>query len=467
MVVLKFGGTSVADAQPIARAAAIVARQQGPRIVVVSALAGVTDRLLQAAALARAGRAPAARGVLDGIVQRHHSIAATFSNPPSPALTTFINSVFDEGVQLLEEAGAERRLERAALDRLLAVGELMSSRVATLALEAGGVAAAWVDPRRVIATTGDHSRAQVLLEATTANVAREVLPFVADGRVVVTGGFVGTGPDGATTTLGRGGSDVTAAALGVSARASEVQIWTDVDGVLTADPRLVRQAFTVAEMSFEGARDLAFFGAKVLHPGTLDVAARGPVAVRVLNSRNPAATGTRVTSAAAASRTPVTFACRRALHTVLVTPRSGNASSLLHSATTLVEPVVPAPILVETADGRLFAGFDDAMSAGDFAAALKDVGDIRMVRDTAALAVVNDASQPASDSAEVPAAIDDLHVYAIGRPPGGRTTLFVLDDVDLAGAMNRLHDASYPAPDAPTSGHAANGSETPSTGACS
>ena len=268
-------------------------------------------------------------------------------------------------------------------------------------------------------------------------------PLLHEKQVVVTGGFVGSGPDGATTTLGRGGSDVTAAALGVCLGASEVQIWTDVNGVLTADPRVVATAQTVPHLSFGDARDLAIYGAKVLHPGMLDVAVQGPVPVRVLSSRRPEAPATLV-SGEAAARTPIALACRRALHAVLVTPRSGAASALLDDAATLVERLAPPPVLVEATDGRILAAFDDAMSAEDFAAALNDVGNVEAVPDAAALAVVVTGTHPGEVESDVAAALDGTNVHGVGRPRGRPTLILLLDDADLPAAMNRVHDLFYP-----------------------
>jgi aspartate kinase len=447
MVVLKFGGTSVADAQPIARAAANVARQEGERVVVTSALAGVTDRLLQAAALAREGRAQVAGAVLDGLAQRHRHIAASFESPLSSTFSSTIDTLHHDAAEILSRAGTERTIDAPALDRLLATGELMAGSLIAQALSRHGVPAVWVDPRQVMATSGDHGRATVHLRETADSVARHVTPLLREKQVVVTGGSVGSGPDGATTTLGRGGSDVTAAALGVCLGASEVQIWTHVNGVLTADPRIVPKAQTVPQLSFDNARDLACYGARVLHPGTLDVAMQGPVPVRVLSSRRPEAPDTRVSSEASSAGTPIALACRRALHAVMVTPRAGAASALLDDAATLVERLAPPPILVEATDGRVLAAFDDAMSAEDFAAALRDVGDAEAIPDAAALAVVVIGSHPGDVESDVAAALDGATVHGVGRPRGRQTLILLLDDADLPAAMNRVHDLFYAAQD--------------------
>jgi aspartate kinase len=460
MIVMKFGGTSVADAQPIVRVAAIVARQADDKIVVVSALAGVTDRLVQVGSLACAGRADAALGVLDGLVRRHHAIASALpdSPPSTSALSDFLDSVRHDVASLIARVAADRQAAPWALDAVLAAGELMASRLVAHALERLGVASTWVDPRQLLQTDDAHGRAAVDLAATAPRLERHVRPLLADGRVPVTGGFVGATLDGRTTTLGRGGSDVTAAVLGVGLDAAEVQIWTDVNGVLAADPRVVRDPRGVPRLSFGEAYDLAFFGAKVLHPDTLAVAAVRQVPVRVLNSRRPDAEGTLV-GAPVGDRQPhpVAFACRRRVTVAMLTPRAGTAQSLLDDALGIVRRLSPRPVLAITLDGRVAAAFDDAMAAADFAAGVQDVAGVDVLRDLAVLAAVADAIGDAPGATDDMAdGLDGLTIHALARTPSARAVLAILDDADLPTAMERLHDRYAPlstpqaSPDDPT-----------------
>jgi aspartate kinase len=455
MVVMKFAGTSIADAHPIVRVASIVARQAGPRVVVVSALAGVTDRLLQVGSLTRSGRADLARGVLERLVRRHHAIASALPDPPSSrsALSELLGMLHDDVASLVSRAAADRHVEPWALDRILAAGELMASRLMAHALQRLGVASAWVDPRQVIETDDAHGCAAVDLAATAMRLERHVRPLVTGGRVPVMGGFVGATPDGRTTTLGRGGSDVTAAVLGVGLGASEVQIWTDVDGVLAADPRVVRQPRRVPTLSFGEARDLAFFGAKVLHPGTLDVAVTRQVPVRVLNSRRPEVQGTLVGPPVSdRSRGPVAVACRRRVSVLMMTPRAGAAQTLLEDLLGLVQRLAPQPVLAVTLDGRVVGAFDDAMAAADVAAGVQDVADVQTHRELAVLAAVADAiCETPGVADQLISALEDLTIYAVARTPSGCAVVAVLDDADLPEAMARLHDRYAPAsaPEAP------------------
>ena len=441
MVVLKFGGTSVADAQPIARAAEAVAREAAPRAVVVSALAGVTDRLAQIARVASDGRANIALGVLDRLVQRHHDLATQFPGPTPAALTHLLDEHRATAEHVVRSAAASRSMPPPLMDELLATGELMSSSVVASAFERLGLRATAVDARQVIATDDQHTAAVPAIDATRERVDASVGPLLADGAIPVVGGFVGSTRDGVTTTLGRGGSDVTAALLGVCLRAREVQIWTDVDGVLDADPRLVRRARTIAHLSFGEAGDLARFGAKVLHPSTIDVVVAHAVPVRVLNSRRPDGAGTLVDDAPQFRPAPIAMACRRGLVTVAATPRSGSAGALTQDVAALIGVASPAPIVVTTTDGHTVVVVDDPAQAADLSASLQDVADVRVARDAGLIAVVGDAACGRPDAAaEVLAALDGLTVDAASTAMSARTIVLFVDDADVPEAMARLHE---------------------------
>jgi aspartate kinase len=443
MVVMKFGGTSIADSQPIVRVASIVGRQAGDRVVVVSALAGVTDRLAQVGALARSGRADAARGVIDGLVRRHRAVAAALAMPPASTseLSDYLDTLRDDVTSLVARAAGDEHTETWVLDAILAAGELMASRLVAHAFEALGIQAAWVDPRQLLVTDSAHGAATVEHPATAERLERQVRPLVGRGRVPVIGGFVGASHDGRTTTLGRGGSDVTAAVLGILLGAAEIQIWTDVDGVLAADPRVVRQPRHVPRLSFAEARELAFLGAKVLHPGTLDVAAVRRVPVRVLNSRRPEADGTLVAGASGPQQIPVALACRRDLSVLTMTPRSVTPQALLEDALGLLQRCSPQPVVAVTIDGCVVAAFDDRHVAADFAASVQDVADLRMHGDCAVLAAVAETIATSPSAADdVVATLDGLTVHALARTPSTHAVIAILDDADLPDAMARLHD---------------------------
>jgi aspartate kinase len=306
MVTLKFGGTSVADAPALRRLRAIVGAVAGERVVVVSALSGVTDQLLALSRAAEAGRLADALSGIQRLRQRHEAISEVIDGDDRRARALAdVAEHWTDLEALVRAVSILRSAAPAFRDAIVSCGELASSRLVAAALADGGVPAAWVDARLVVRTDDRHERAVPLADETTAAAERHVRPVLRRGDVAVIGGFVGATGTGVTTTLGRGGSDLSASLIGASLGASEIQIWTDTDGVLTADPRVLDRAVTVEGLSFREASALAHFGAKVLHPATVAPAIDRGIPVRILNSRRPDARGTLVTGRAARRRNPL------------------------------------------------------------------------------------------------------------------------------------------------------------------
>jgi aspartate kinase len=284
--VCKFGGSSVDGAAGIARVAAILrARLAARPVVVVSAMAKTTRRLLESAEAAAAGNLAAA---LAGCEELHafHRREGEAAVPPAdlPTLAAAVERSFGELRVLLVRLAREHRLTARDADAAAAFGEVLASEILAMALPGLGVQAAWIDARRVMVTDDAFTRAQPLYEETGERLRAALLPVVARGAVPVVGGYIGATRDGIVTTLGMEGSDFSAAVVGAALGASEVQIWTDVDGILTADPRLVPGARLVRTLSFAESLELACSGTKKPHPGTLGAAARAGVPIRVLNS---------------------------------------------------------------------------------------------------------------------------------------------------------------------------------------
>src|SRR5438067_394770 len=311
---MKFGGSSVADAEAIDRVSSIVkgerARAAHP-VVVVSALGGVTDALLTAAEAARSGRTGILQELLESLATRHLKEARKIA-PEDSALSQALTRHLDELREVLSGAAARGCLEPSEADAVAATGELLSSRILAAAMSHRGLPAVWIDARDAVITDAGHTRAMPLLEETTRASTAAILPIIETGGIPVLGGFVGRTVDGATTTLGRGGSDYSASLIGAALGASEIQIWTDVDGMLTADPRIVADAEVVRHLSFAEAAELAYFGAKVLHPSTIFPAVSRDIPVRILNSHRPDGTGTLITAQPPRSDRPfAALACKR------------------------------------------------------------------------------------------------------------------------------------------------------------
>lgn len=296
MIVMKFGGTSVECAESIARVVSIVrARLDDRPLVVVSALAGVTDRLHHMGDDAAAGNPGKALQSLAEVEQRHQQVIARLLSPAAgKALWEQLSLLFGEARAFLSALGSLREISPRSSDRLLSYGERWSSAIVTECLREAGIAAEGIDARRCIVTDSNHGAAQPLRDEIALRAVEVLLPEFERGRVPVVGGFIGATCEGAPSTLGRGGSDYTASLLGEALLAERIEIWTDVDGMLTADPRLCPEARNIGVIAFDEAAELAHFGAKVLHPKTLLPAMQNNIPVHVLNSRRPAHHGTRV-----------------------------------------------------------------------------------------------------------------------------------------------------------------------------
>jgi aspartate kinase len=298
MIVMKFGGSSVESGDTIARLATIVNSHLAEfPVVVVSAMGKTTDRLLEFAEHARRGDRYLGSKCLDELQEFHFDVADQVAN--GDALhrieTSLQRSFRDLRVILFEASDEGREVTPALLDEIASYGERMSSEIVAAALESKGIPSVHLDARQVILTDDRHTAARPLYWESYARL-RRVIPYLSDdGRVVVMGGFIGATEDGVTTTLGRGGSDLTASIVGAGVSADEIQIWTDVDGMLTCDPRVLRGAYRVRSLSYQEAAALAESGAKVLHPDTVTPAVRQRIPLVIKNSRRPEVEGTRVT----------------------------------------------------------------------------------------------------------------------------------------------------------------------------
>lgn len=312
MIVMKFGGTSVESQEAIARITGIVQKVESRRpIVVVSAMGKTTNKLLQAATEAAAGRRDQALAVVDELRASHLLHGLALAGGAAADLDRYIRAHFDWLDELVKGLSVVGELSPRSMDAIASVGERLSSLIVTFAFQAAGMRTQHVDSRRVIITDDRFTQAQPMLEETYRLLEETVAP-IAETSVVVMGGFIGSTRDGHTTTLGRGGSDYSAAIVGAGVDAEEIQIWTDVDGMLTADPRIIPGGHRVKSISFAEAAEMAYFGAKVLHPATVIPAIEKNIPVLILNSRRPEVDGTRITAKTAPCKNAVkSISCKR------------------------------------------------------------------------------------------------------------------------------------------------------------
>lgn len=296
-LVMKFGGTSVGSAQAIRRTAELSARYQdewGEVVVVASAMSGVTDLLMKAASRSAQGDPTSYRDVARELRRKHYQAIADLSPAAddAQALTAEIDRHIDRFVSLCKAVLVLGELTPRALDAMTSIGEQMSVRLLAAQLSGTGTAARALDARKLIVTDDNFQSANPLMEPTTDRCAKILKPLLEAGTVPVVTGFVAANAAGTTTTLGRGGSDYSAAILGQALQADEVWIWTDVDGVMTADPRLVPQARSIARLSYREVAELAYYGAKVLHPLTIRPVVENSIPLRIKNTFNPDHPGT-------------------------------------------------------------------------------------------------------------------------------------------------------------------------------
>ncbi len=320
-LVLKFGGSSVADATCMRQVAGIVAGAlaQGP-LVVLSAMGKTTNALFAAATAAEAGNLAEALAGLEALAAAHRKAAQDLvADGRRGPLDQELTALFSELEMLLRGVALLRELSPRSMDAIAAFGERLSTRVFEAHLRDAGMDSVWFDARTVLRTDAGFGSAQPRPGEIERAAQSRLRPLLGPGRAVVTQGYIGATEDGLTTTLGRGGSDYSAALLGAALGAAEVQIWTDVEGVLTCDPRVVPGALPIPELSFAEAGELAAFGAKVLHPATIQPAVEARIPVTVRHTRLPEGRFTTITGSVRTGRPVTALASRGPITTLTVT----------------------------------------------------------------------------------------------------------------------------------------------------
>jgi aspartate kinase len=398
-VVMKFGGTSVADADAMNRVIGIVRRQldagpgDNPPVVVVSAMSKVTDRLIETGRLTGIGDPDAAAQTLADLLERHIAVASSLvAGEALDRLTAQLTGEFAPQTTSMRGFAAHGGVPPWGYDALVALGELASSRIMAAAFTAQGVPAVWVDARAVLVTDAEHASAAPDMDATCARTRDLLGSRVAAGEVPVIGGFIGATASGVTTTLGRGGSDYSAAIFGACLGVDEIQIWTDVDGMLTADPRVVKEPKLVPQLSFAEASELAYFGAKVLHPSTILPAVARNIPVRILNSRRPEVTGTIITADGRKDGATLTaLACKRGVTVVDITStRMLMAHGFLRRLFEVFERFKTAVDVVTTSEVSVSVTVDNPRRLDDVVSNLRNFAAVACEPDMAIVCVVGE-----------------------------------------------------------------------------
>ena len=456
-VVMKFGGTSVEDAAAIRRACQLVSQRSQLRpVLVVSALAGVTDQLMNVGWAAAEGRLEAAHESLQLLRQRHEVVASgLIDSEEYSALCRQLAVEFTGLENVASCVAAEKAFTLPSQDCLLGGGEWLSSRLVHAALRSAGVDAAWVDARQCVITDAAHTRATPLWQETHERLEALVLPLLESDRVPVMGGFVGATQDGIPTTLGRGGSDFSASIVGAGLHARRIEIWTDVDGVMTADPNLCSDARRVARMSFDEAADLAYFGAKVLHPATLAPAMRSNVPVWVLNSRNPECPGTEIVAQSLVGQWEAAggvkaITSKRGVAIVDVEPVRWLAPELLREVFDVFERHQHSLDLLSASRGSLALLVSSVAGLPAIAEELKGLARVRWENHKALVCLVGEQIRRRPEIAsQAFRAIAGIDVRMICQGASERNISFLVDESRAVESVQRLHRSFFSKSDAP------------------
>ena len=447
MIVVKFGGTSVGDAEAIERAAEIVrGRIDRHPAVVVSALAGATNSLLAIGEQSAKGHLIGALRGVETLRDRHFQECEKLLGASGEAseVAAEMSASFDELASLAEALSVLGHATPRSFDAIAALGEQLSSQLVAAFFKLRGIPAEHMDARDVFVTDDNFMSAEPQIEA-IAEAARDLVqPLIQDGKVPVMGGFIGRTTRGITTTLGRGGSDYSASLLGAALHADAIEIWTDVDGMLTADPRVVKGSKLIEQIRFDEASELASFGAKVLHPNTIAPAVRLGIPVFIYNSRNPKGKGTRITFDAP-RRAVSAIAGKGGITVVKVgAAKMLFARGFLRRVFEIFERNGISVDVVATSEVSVSVTVDDPSGLESLVVELSQLGDVSVERDHAIVAVVGAAiSEDSAAMGRAIGALDGIKVHMMSLSATGINLTMIVNGDQLNPAIERLHDAFF------------------------
>ena len=451
MIVMKFGGTSTQDAAAMANVAAIVkARLSLKPIVVVSAIADATNQLERAGRLAAEAKESEARDILLLLLNRHSAIVDALMKDRQKLLElrkTF-TSALSELESLIKGVAILRELTPRTLDHVCSFGERLSSLIVSYVLRESSIDAEWVDTKDFMFTDDSYNRAVPLMETVEQRLRRLAIPLLEQGKVIVTQGFIGVTERGDRTTMGRESSDYSAALIGAVLDARDVQIWTDVDGVLTADPTVVRNPKKVKVLSFEEAFELSFFGAKVLHPNTMLPALEKNIPIHVYNSRRPELSGTLIASSLLNSHSVVkSITYKKKISVVSVTPRKRLSPFIFweHIYSVLTKYGV-APQMAVTSEYNIAIAVDSQNHLSSIVHDLGEIGLVELIDGKGIVGVVGSNIRGKEGVVNaVFSAIADSSVTMISHGASASSLSFVVNEEQIPAIVQRLHTALFEA----------------------
>ncbi|MFQ3598893.1 MAG: lysine-sensitive aspartokinase 3 [Chloroherpetonaceae bacterium] len=450
MLVMKFGGTSVEDAVAMQNVINIVRTQQTRQshpapMVIVSACAGITNKLIKLAELAATNQRDEALGLLGEISAHHLKIIATLLKSDTKA-KHFIEKLTHDLATLITAADLFGDASPRVVDAFAAHGELFSSFILAEAMNEQGIKTEWKDARAFLMTNDHFGKAEPLWSISEAKLKEQVLPLLNEGVVVLSQGYIGATASGKTTTLGRGGSDYSAAIFGAMLDAEAIQIWTDVDGVLTADPRLVPDARRLKVMTFNEAAELAYSGAKVLHPSTIRPAVAKNIPVYVLNSKSPLGEGTLITNTVDSFEGMVKSIAHKKGQTIinLTTTQMLGTFGFLRQVAQVFEKYETAIDMISTSEVSISLTIGDKTNLNKIVAELERIAEVEIEKNIATISVVGDSIRRSPGiAARVFQAVSEINVKMISQGASEINIGFAVDESDMEKAVRLLHNAFF------------------------
>jgi aspartate kinase len=445
MRVLKFGGTSVGDVDSISSVLEIVRRQMDqPLVLVFSAMGKTTDQLAAVGELASQGKLEESLGVISALRGYHFEIIGQLlkNGEAKRRVTSFCDQTFRSLEEMARGMSVLSDFSLAVQDRVLGLGEILSTRILAAFFLQENLPVEWVDARELVVTDEQHTQAEPLFEETRARCREVLLPLLKKKRIPLTQGYIARSKSGAITTLGRGGSDYTASLIGAALEAEEIQIWTDVDGIMTADPSLIPQAKNIPVMSFNEAAELAFFGARVLHPKTLVPAVERGIPVRVRNTRRPEGEGTLILAEAPGNGQRVkSIAYKEGMTLVnLVSTRMFKAHGFLKQIFEIFDRFRVSADLVATSEVSVAVAIYDTARLPLVIQELQQYGKITVKPRQAVVCVVGEKlKETPGIVGQVFQDLSDVRVSMLSLGGSEINLSFVIDENDLPTVISRLH----------------------------
>ena len=446
--VMKFGGTSVGDVAAFDRVFHVVSTQIEKRpVVVVSAMTKVTDALLNAFEIAKKGDAAEAFASLEPHFERHLAVVSELLPLVGP------NAFIDELKYAREELeDLLTRVSRRSLplsmlkDAIVSYGEQLSSRLLAEVLKAKGINARQVDSRRLIVTDDEYGAAQPIWDETEKLVRLELEPLVAAGEVPVMGGFIAASRGGETTTLGRGGSDYSAALVAAALHAKELQIWTDVTGVMTCDPRICGDAQTIPVLSYDEAAELAYFGAKVLHPKTIKPAVDYKIPVRVCNTFEPDAVGTMVLAESGEVPNKIKSIAQKKNITILriMSARMLGSYGFMSAVFQVFDRHRTVIDVISTSEVSVALTLDKTDALDSVVAELERFGEVEVEGGYAVICVVGEGLRASTGLAsKIFSTIEDVNIALVSHGASSVNLTFVVKEDEAAKVIKKLHEEFF------------------------